>query len=63
MIGLLAHGGVGGAVVEIGLVLTILAVFFVVWRRERATRNAEAATASAEADSASTEAGTGEETP
>jgi hypothetical protein len=38
---LLAHGGVGGAVVEIGLALTILAVFFAVWRRERATASAE----------------------
>ncbi len=36
MNGLLAHGGVGGAVIEAVLVLTILAVFLAVWRRERA---------------------------
>lgn len=35
MTGLLAHGGVGGAVVEIALTLTILLVFVAVWRRER----------------------------
>jgi hypothetical protein len=34
--GLLAHGGVGGAIVEVALVLTILVVFLAVWRRERA---------------------------
>jgi hypothetical protein len=41
MSGLLAHGGVGGAIVEIALVLTILAVFIAVWRRERATSAAD----------------------
>jgi hypothetical protein len=40
VIGLLAHGGVGGAIVEVGLVLTILAVFFAVWRRERGNPSA-----------------------
>jgi len=35
---------VGGATVEAGLVLTILAVFLAVWRRERATMTAEAET-------------------
>ena len=33
--GLVAHGGVGGAIVESLLVLTILAVFVAVWLRER----------------------------
>lgn len=32
---LLAHGEGGGAIVEIGLALTILLVFNAVWRRER----------------------------
>ena len=31
----LAHGGVGGAIVEALLVLTIAALFFAVWLRER----------------------------
>ena len=35
---LLAHGGVGGAVVESVLVLTIAAVFLAVWLRERRSR-------------------------
>jgi hypothetical protein len=30
-----AHGGVGGAIVESLLVLTIAALFFAVWLRER----------------------------
>ena len=33
--GLVAHGGVGGAIVESLLVLTILAIFLAVWLRER----------------------------
>jgi hypothetical protein len=33
--GLVAHGGVGGAIVESLLVLTILAIFGAVWLRER----------------------------
>jgi hypothetical protein len=33
--GLVAHGGVGGAIVESLLVLTIVAVFVAVWLRER----------------------------
>jgi hypothetical protein len=32
---LVAHGGVGGAIVESLLVLTIAALFFAVWLRER----------------------------
>ena len=32
---LVAHGGVGGAIVESLLVLTILAIFLAVWLRER----------------------------
>jgi hypothetical protein len=35
----LAHGGAGGAIVEITLVLSIVLVFAAVWRR---TRNASA---------------------
>lgn len=35
MSGLPAYGAVGGAIVEFALVLTILAVVFAVWRRER----------------------------
>ncbi len=31
----LAHGGIGGAVVEGLLVVSILAIFLVVWLRER----------------------------
>ena len=33
--GLIAHGGVGGAIVESLLVLTIAAIFVAVWLRER----------------------------
>jgi hypothetical protein len=33
--GLVAHGGTGGAIVEILLVLSIVAIFFAVWLRER----------------------------
>ena len=36
---LLAHGGVGGAVVETLLVLTVVAVFVAVWLRERRSRS------------------------
>ena len=32
---LVAHGGVGGAVVEVLLVVGVAAVFLVVWLRER----------------------------
>lgn len=32
---LVAHGGVGGAIVELLLVVSILAVFLAVWLRER----------------------------
>ena len=42
MSGLLAHGGVGGAIVEITLTLTIVLVFFAVWRRERKSKTKEA---------------------
>lgn len=35
---MLAHGGVGGAIVEGLLVLTVAAVFFAVWLRERRRR-------------------------
>jgi hypothetical protein len=35
MSGPLTHGGVAGAIVEVALTLTILLVFFAVWRRER----------------------------
>jgi hypothetical protein len=31
----LAHGGVGGLIVEGGLVVAVLGVFVVVWLRER----------------------------
>jgi len=33
--GIVAHGGVGGAVIEALLVVSILAVFLAVWLRER----------------------------
>jgi hypothetical protein len=33
--GLVGHGGVGGAIVEAGLVVGIAAVFVAVWLRER----------------------------
>jgi len=32
---LVAHGGIGGAIVEALLVVSILAVFLAVWLRER----------------------------
>jgi hypothetical protein len=37
--GLLAHGGVGGAIVEALLVLTVAAVFVAIWLRERRSRS------------------------
>jgi hypothetical protein len=36
--GLIAHGGVGGAIVEALLAITILALFAAVWLRERRAR-------------------------
>ena len=33
--GLIAHGGIGGAIVEVLLVVSIAAIFFAVWLRER----------------------------
>jgi hypothetical protein len=33
--GLVAHGGVGGAIVELLLALTVMAIFVAVWLRER----------------------------
>jgi hypothetical protein len=36
--GLVAHGGVGGAIVESLLVVTIVAIFVAVWLRERRSR-------------------------
>lgn len=42
MTGLLAHGGVGGAIVEVALTLTIVLVFVAVWRRERKARGNDA---------------------
>ena len=41
MSGVLAHGGVGGAIVEVALTLTIVLVFFAVWRRERNSKTKE----------------------
>jgi hypothetical protein len=38
---LVAHGGTGGAIVEILLVLGIAAVFFAVWLRERRAKRDE----------------------
>ena len=37
----MAHGGVGGAVVETLLVVGIAAVFLAVWLRERRTSHAD----------------------
>ena len=39
--GLVAHGGVGGAIVEAGLVVGIAAVFVAVWLRERRAGRAD----------------------
>jgi hypothetical protein len=38
LLGLIAHGGVGGAIVEAVLVLGVAAVFVAVWLRERRAR-------------------------
>lgn len=38
---LIAHGGAGGAVVETLLVVSIAAIFFAVWLRERRSRRDE----------------------
>lgn len=35
---LVAHGGVGGAVVEVAMAVAILALFLAVWLRERRAR-------------------------
>ena len=32
---MIAHGGVGGAIVEVLLVVGVAAIFFAVWLRER----------------------------
>ena len=37
--GVLAHGGLGGAIVESLLVLGVAAVFVAVWLRERRSRS------------------------
>jgi hypothetical protein len=39
VIDVLAHGGAGGAVVEIAVVVTVLVVFIAVWVRRRAGRH------------------------
>ncbi len=36
---LVAHGGVGGAIVETLLVVGVAAFFFAIWLRERRARN------------------------
>jgi hypothetical protein len=36
--GLIAHGGVGGAIVEAVLALSVAAIFLAVWLRERRAR-------------------------
>ena len=35
MAGLIAHGGTGGAIAEVLVVVSIAAIFFAVWLRER----------------------------
>ena len=35
---LVAHGGVGGAIVEVLLVVGVAAFFFAIWLRERRSR-------------------------
>ena len=40
-VSLLAHGGVGGVVVEVGMIVAILALFVAVWLRERRARSRE----------------------
>jgi hypothetical protein len=39
--GLVAHGGTGGAIIEVLLVLSIAGIFFAVWLRERRSRSDE----------------------
>lgn len=39
MSALLAHGGVGGVVVEVLLAVTVLGLFLAVWLRERRARS------------------------
>jgi len=39
MSALLAHGGVGGAIVEVLLVVGVAAFFFTIWLRERRSRS------------------------
>jgi hypothetical protein len=39
--GLIAHGGTGGAIAEVLLAVSIAAIFFAVWLRERRTRRAD----------------------
>jgi hypothetical protein len=39
--GLVAHGGTGGAIAEVLLVLSIAAIFFAVWLRERRANRAD----------------------
>lgn len=38
---ILAHGGVGGALLEVGLTIGILSLFIAVWIRERRARRTE----------------------
>lgn len=38
---MIAHGGVGGAVVEAMLAISIVAVFLAVWLRERRARRSQ----------------------
>ena len=38
-VGLIAHGGAGGAIVETLLALTIVAIFLAVYLRERRSRS------------------------
>ena len=39
--GLVAHGGTGGAIGEVLLVVSIAAIFFAVWLRERRANRAD----------------------
>lgn len=38
---ILAHGGLGGTLIEVGLTIGILAVFIAAWTRERRARTNE----------------------
>ena len=40
---ILAHGGAGGAAIEISLAIVVLAIFFAVWLRERRAKDPEGA--------------------